>query len=990
MKMLFAVLLKEHKHLGLVLLSTVLREQKYGWEFVEIVTSENISALGIQLTDKQRDVVNITSQMSEKSVSKIFSKSKTSTIFFHLLTKEFYSSHILPYIEKKNVATLIQLKNSDIPIFYKNENSKTITLDDKLQLFPELAETVFHFTKTGTETRYTLAIRYQGKEMSLLNQPGTVITHQPCFLLLRNEIYHFEDIDSKKLNPFFKTKEIVIPKRIEKNYYETFVLNCVEKYPVYANGFVINHLDYIPKASICLERNFENRFSVILSFQYGKMTFLPNNTKKVSCKIESKLTSKSPENYDFTFSRMERILGWEKIKEKELQKLGLKKINETHFQIPISETDSAEYQQAKMVEWLNQNIELLQQLDFDVIQNVPEQKFFIGKVLLDLKINKKIDWFEIHAKVRFGDIEIPFIQLKQNILEHKSQFILPNGQIAIIPEEWFARFEGLMLISKKIMGWQVRVDNQHFNVLSESQIAPDEINFESFRQLLNPENYQNIKSPENINATLRPYQLQGFAWLLALQNQSFGGCLADDMGLGKTLQTLALLVHSKNNVPAKVSEHQLVTYKTAVQTNLFETKSIQHVNSSLLTSLIVVPLSLLHNWANEIKKFCPHMKYVIYSGNKRNINDIRSQKYDVVLTSYGIVRKEIDELETIQFFYVILDESQSVKNPESKVYQAVMQLSSYYRLALSGTPIENTLSDLWAQFNFLNPNILGNQAFFKAEYEVPIEKQDNKLRQKRLQALIKPFILRRTKNEVEKDLPALTEEVIFCEMTEEQAHIYETEKSKIRNLLLKLKEDNELYKAPFFILQGMMKLRQLANHPQFVDNQYEYSSGKFDELSVFIKNLLDENHKVLIFSSFVRHLKLYATFFEQQNWNYSLLTGQTKNREEVIRNFQENADNHLFLISLKAGGYGLNLTSADYVIILDPWWNPASESQAISRAHRIGQNKKVFVYRFISAGSIEEKILILQEKKKLLADTIINSNKLFDVLKLENIVELFE
>jgi SNF2 family DNA or RNA helicase len=291
--------------------------------------------------------------------------------------------------------------------------------------------------------------------------------------------------------------------------------------------------------------------------------------------------------------------------------------------------------------------------------------------------------------------------------------------------------------------------------------------------------------------------------------------------------------------------------------------------------------------------------------------------------------------------------------------------------------------------NFLNEGILGNLAFFKKAFITPIEKQADEQQQQKLQLMIQPFILRRKKEEVAKDLPPLMEQVMLCEMTKEQAKKYEHEKSSIRNAILENIEEEGLDKSALIILQGLTKLRQLANHPALVDLETDDGSGKFEEIFRMLENVVAENHKVLIFSSFVKHLELLKQRIENENWKYSLLTGKTTKREEVIHEFQGDPDNHIFLISLKAGGVGLNLTEADYVFIIDPWWNPAAENQAINRAHRIGQEKHVFVYRFITENTIEEKIQLLKERKSSLADKFINSNNPLKKITKEEIAELF-
>jgi SNF2 family DNA or RNA helicase len=319
-----------------------------------------------------------------------------------------------------------------------------------------------------------------------------------------------------------------------------------------------------------------------------------------------------------------------------------------------------------------------------------------------------------------------------------------------------------------------------------------------------------------------------------------------------------------------------------------------------------------------------------------------------------------------------------------------MKLSAQHRLVLTGTPIENSLSDLWAQMNFLNRGLLGNLAFFRRYFITPVEMHSSEDQQGKLRIMIRPFILRRTKEEVARDLPPLMEQVIICEMDKKQKQKYEIEKSIIRNSILEKIEKDGVKRSSMIILRGLTRLRQLANHPLLLGKDMGKESGKMEEIFRILENLVAENHKVLIFSSFVKHLELLRERLIANGWKYSMLTGQTTMRSKVIDDFQNDPEKRIFLISLKAGGVGLNLTSADYVFIVDPWWNPAAENQAVSRAHRIGQNKHVFVYRFITQDSIEEKIQLLQNRKSSLSDKFINSNNPLQEITKEEMISLFK
>jgi len=408
------------------------------------------------------------------------------------------------------------------------------------------------------------------------------------------------------------------------------------------------------------------------------------------------------------------------------------------------------------------------------------------------------------------------------------------------------------------------------------------------------------------------------------------------------------------------------------------------------TSLIVVPASLIYNWENEIRKFTPDLRFFTYRGNQRRKNVSYFKDYDIVLTSYHILRQDIEIFSRFRFNYVILDESQVIKNPSSMIFRAVSMLNSDYRLVLTGTPIENSLSDLWTQLNFVNPGLLGTLVFFKREYARPVEKMKDSRKEDQLRKIIKPFIMRRTKEMVAPELPPLTEQTVFCDMTEEQAEIYEKEKSAVRNSILRCMENPAHEQNAIQVLQGLIRLRQISNHPAMVMDDYTGGSGKFEAVIRDIESILAEDHKMLIFSSFVKHLMLYGEYFNDRKIKYSLLTGSTTDRGSIIEKFQRDPENKIFLISLKAGGVGLNLTSADYVFILDPWWNPAAEMQALSRAHRIGQDKNVFVFKYISGSSIEEKIVRLQEKKSKLAGTFVQSNNPLKDIDLKSLLEIIE
>jgi non-specific serine/threonine protein kinase len=392
---------------------------------------------------------------------------------------------------------------------------------------------------------------------------------------------------------------------------------------------------------------------------------------------------------------------------------------------------------------------------------------------------------------------------------------------------------------------------------------------------------------------------------------------------------------------------------------------------------VVCPTSLIFNWENELLKFCPSLKYHIHYGVQRELSNTHFEAFDIILTTYGVVRNDVDDLNGFLWQYVILDESQAIKNPDARVTKAVQQLRAVNRVILSGTPVQNNTSDLYAQFQFLNPGLLGNREYFNREFGIPIDKFGSKEKTRDLKKLIFPFTLRRTKEQVAKDLPDKTVSVLWCTMEAEQRKLYNHYRDGYRNRLLKKIDEEGIAKSGIDVLEGLLRLRQLCDHPALVEKKegIDQPSVKIEELTREVQENAG-NHKLLVFSQFTQMLRLIEAEFVKAGIPYCYLDGSTTlpQRKEQVNKFQEDESIKAFLISLKAGGVGLNLTVADYVYIVDPWWNPAAEQQAIDRAHRIGQTRKVFAYKMICKDSVEEKILQLQEKKKILADDLIQED----------------
>lgn len=463
--------------------------------------------------------------------------------------------------------------------------------------------------------------------------------------------------------------------------------------------------------------------------------------------------------------------------------------------------------------------------------------------------------------------------------------------------------------------------------------------------------FQSIKKrthPKKIKATLRTYQHNGYEWLHFLHDNRIGGILADDTGLGKTVQTLALLhdiyIHQKQKKP----------------------------------TLLVLPTSLIFNWKDEIAKFTPNLKYYDSTGIDRDIEYIKKQSqanepdFHLVMTTYGTLLRDVNELAKINWYYVILDESQQIKNFQSLTHKAALTLKSGHRLSLTGTPLENNLEELWAQFAFINPGMLGGREFFRSTFSLPIQNQKNKIQAEKLKKLVYPFIMRRLKKDVACDLIEKVETTLYMEPQPAQKKLYDSVKNFYRMEVMKAIDEEGLNKSRFKVLEALLRLRQICCHPKLVDPKHSASSAKLEVLLENVLEAVEEGHKVLVFSQFTSMLELIAEELIKQDIDFSYLDGSTRNRERVVKEFQTNKKKQIFLISLKAGGVGLNLTQADYVFHYDPWWNPAVEQQATDRTHRIGQDKKVFNYKLIMKGTVEEKILSLQQKKKDLVENIIS------------------
>lgn len=570
------------------------------------------------------------------------------------------------------------------------------------------------------------------------------------------------------------------------------------------------------------------------------------------------------------------------------------------------------------------------------------------------KVSSGIDWFDIDTELSFGDETIDLTQLKKRFVPGSQYIELGNGSKGLIPQEWIKKLEKLFRHGE-VKDGKLNISKKMFSLVDELFDEIDDSEAIAYiedkkNKLLHFDKIQKHQIPSGINAQLRHYQEDGFQWLCFLDEFQWGGILADDMGLGKTLQIITFL------------------------------KYILQKNKQ--SNLIIVPTSLLYNWQSEIEKFAPDLNIVFHYGSDRKKTSEYFNDYDIVFTTYGLMLSDIKLLKEHTFNYIILDESQAIKNVASKRYKAAKLLKAHNRIALTGTPIENNTFDLFAQMSFLNPGLLGTAASFKKEFATAIDKHRDADRAADLQKLIKPFVLRRTKEQVATELPDKIEDILYCQMGKSQQKVYDALKNEYRKKLADKMEEEGLNKARFSVLEGLTKLRQVCDSPDILPGEEKFTSDSA-KIELLLEHIKEKtaNHKILVFSQFVKMLKLIEKQLNSESISYEYLDGKssTNERQQSVNHFQEDENCRVFLISIKAGGTGLNLTAADYVYLVDPWWNPAVENQAIDRCYRIGQDKKVIAYRMICKDTVEDKIIELQKKKKAIAGDIISTDE--NVLK---------
>lgn len=817
-------------------------------------------------------------------------------------------------------------------VFFLKAGRFSNTHQNKLRLSTSPAQFRFHVEQKGDLIVLRLSLILDEKECDLNIWGGFLLEHA-------GTLYLPQDASALAIIDLFKNGPLSFPLSVKKEVVKKYILPWLEKHPVTISPKLkVELCDPEIQPRVRLSELNESNLMIRPEFAYEGI------------EIEySEETHHVEENKSGI-----RILRRRKEEEKKLYEY-LRTLhpsfsgqrNNQYYYLPFDDVMKRG--------WFIGMLRKVQEEGLSIygFENLKKFRYTTHDPVIRIVANSTPECFELLVTVHWGDQQVSLKDIRLAILSHQDTIMLEDGTLGHIPEAWIMQYSLLLRTATEENG-KLRLNKMHYTLLEDllDKIEGKDIRKEieeRKKKILEYDTIQRAPLSQEIKASLRPYQLSGFHWLQTLDELGWGGCLADDMGLGKTLQTISFLQYVKEKYPGS-------------------------------TQLVVCPTSLIFNWESELQKFCPSLKFHVHYGSQRELNQTHFTEFDVVLTTYGVVRNDLETLSGFLWQYVILDESQAIKNPDARVTRAIKELRAVNRIILSGTPVQNNTSDLFAQFNFVNPGLLGSREYFNREFAVPIDKLGSNQKTQELKKLIYPFTLRRTKEQVAKDLPDKTVSVLWCTMEAEQRKLYNHYRDGYRNRLLKKIDEEGIAKSGMDVLEGLLRLRQICDHPALVDKREDavHSSVKIEEL---IREVQENagNHKLLIFSQFTQMLQLIKDEFEKAGITYCYLDGKTSlpQRKEQVTKFQEDENIKAFLISLKAGGVGLNLTVADYVYLVDPWWNPAAELQAIDRAHRIGQKRKVFAYKMICKDSVEEKILKLQEKKQMLADDLIQEDSGF-------------
>lgn len=922
-------------------------------------TAATIGAFQLELNPVRQQLFQIIEELQPERLAQKFHQGKRKVLPLETLMEDREVLRTIQLYVHKRLDVLLRLVvKHRLPLSWAVDR-RVLVKDFVVRIAEQPLEPQLFFKKTADAVEYRLRLMDGDREFSLRDKDVVAVTNLPTgWICADYTLYQLRHINGYLVKPFRQRDEVNIPAASVITYFKSFILKIVNKVEVEAEGFEVVQNDTLQHALLQPTQHlFGDQWVLSVSMVYpgdGRFGWQEARTQRTSMEINGA---------DVRIIQVKRDPEREAAYMAQLRTQPLVQPDgESYFHM-----DQPSDNPYALLEWLAQARTQLEAQGFVVeVPQVGDKQLSLEAPSLNMEVSNESDWFDLKGSISVGAFTFPFVALAKYIRDNNRFYPLPDGTHFLIPDEWMARYKQLADFGKK-EGDHLRITKSQYTLLTALDI-PQPVEMET------TEGPEYVPSPL-LKAQLRPYQLEGVRWLANLYHQELGGCLADDMGLGKTLQTIAALLYAKEKRAQLRAEgkHQGPVVTSGIQLGLFAPADDEDFLQPL-NALIVLPASLAFNWESEIKKFVPSLSVYQHFGNKRHQDPRLLRRFDVIITTYQTAQRDVKLLEQVPFEYIILDESQQIKNRESKVFKALNSLHANHKLSLSGTPIENSLSDLWSQMQFINAGLLGSFNFFKKEFILPIEKAKDEDKKTELRNLVGPYLLRRTKEEVAKDLPPLTTQVVYTEMTAEQRKLYEREKSAARNYLLD-NFDASSANYRMLVVQTLTKLRQLVNHPVLVEPDYDKGSGKFHDILEQWETVQRSGHKVLLFSSFVKHLELFRQALEERQSPYAWLTGDLTQvqRKAAISRFQDDPSVQSFLISIKTGGTGLNLTAADYVFILDPWWNPTTEQQAIARAHRIGQKRNVFALKFITRDSIEEKILRLQDRKSQLAEDILGT-----------------
>ncbi|MBK6363863.1 MAG: hypothetical protein IPF52_10325 [Saprospiraceae bacterium] len=916
--------------------------------YVALAKKEILEGYGLkEIPALLEKALQLTEELTPSAIENYFNKNKkVKNSFQKLFLEKELKNLVSGYINRRMHEFLKLCFENNFPLAWSLERKKRFE-ESRMAILPFEADSVMYFDKSVKGIIYTLKLLlgdevYSPKDLNL-----RILNESPAWVSSGQKIFFINHLHGSRLKPFLTKETVFVPDDKTREFFEKFVLGNLHQSRIETSGFDIFTDNSIKNVTFGIRDSFiEKRLVADVIFAYGHTVFSHWDKTKYRNKLH--------------FSDNGEVVVYNTKRDEENEKKYIDQLLQCGFTLNEYGYFCYDNSYFGSVFHLIANKKNLIGFDFSSL-SIEDKKICLSEAQLIVSSTAVNDWFDVHGYLKAGEFTIALGHLLTNVKNKDPYFRLPDGTYYIIPDEMMAKLSDLVLFGK-----------DHGNTLKihKSQRALIEV--------LQKENEHDISVGEplaevqyipsgNVKAELRPYQTLGVKWMLTHRENRLGCLLADDMGLGKTLQVISLLVHVKEtfkneNISGGLPGKQLDLF--AADERMYKP----------VRALVVLPSSLVFNWQSELYKFAPFLHTVVYTGQGRKAVRVTLHTFDVILTTYKTAVLDIDFLKKIHFEYIILDESQYIKNKDSLTFKALYSLSAQHKISMSGTPVENNIKELWAQMHFINPDVLGTFSFFEKHFIHPVQKENDEAKKRTLKEMVAPYLLRRTKQQVAPELPEIMRQVHYSEMEEEQAKMFEKEKSAIRNQILD--KDGRIQVSRTQILVSLLRLRQIAIHPILADASYQKGSGKMEDIKNQLKTVCDAGHKVLVFSAFTTVIRLLQTWLEEENMRHETLTGESSSEQRRIgvTSFQNDNNVKVFLISLKAGGVGLNLTAADYVFILDPWWNPFVELQAESRAHRIGQKKQVFVKKFISRNSIEEKILELQEKKLLLSDNLITES----------------